>query len=261
MSTAWFDSSSRRLSFFACAAKTAVVAAFGAASRRFNPRGAIAFTIGAGLSVAIASAPFSATAEDGRPDDAFVLVAFGDSLTAGYGLPVEEGFAPQLEAWLRANGAPDAIVINAGVSGDTTSDGLARLDWSIGSEADAVLLELGANDALRGVDPAIAKSNLDKMLARLGERGLPVLLAGMMAPRNWGDEYIDAFEPMYAELAQKHGVLLYPFFLDGLTTRDEDALAEDYFQDDRLHPNAKGVKKLVETIGPSVLELIKSARQ
>ena len=182
------------------------------------------------------------------------LVAYGDSLVAGYGLPVEDGFVPQLEAWLHQNGAEDVIVLNAGVSGETTSAGLARLDWAIGPEADAVLLELGANDALRGVDPSIPRENLDKMLNSLTGRGLPVLLAGMIAPRNWGTEYKTDFDAIYPDLAAKYDVPLYPFFLEGLV--GETSL----FQSDGIHPNKQGVAKLVETIGPDILELVSQAR-
>lgn len=183
------------------------------------------------------------------------LVAFGDSLTAGYGLPVDEGFTPVLQRWLVENGAGPVEVVNAGVSGDTTSGGLARLDWSIGPEADAVLLELGANDALRGVAPDIARANLDAMLTRLGERGLPVLLAGMYAPRNWGDDYVAAFEGMYPDLSEKHGAPLYPFFLEGV------AGDPSLNQDDGIHPNADGVEKLVAAIGPAVKALVEQARE
>ena len=182
------------------------------------------------------------------------IVAFGDSLTAGYGLDPIDGFAPQLQAWLHANGAPDAIVINAGVSGDTTSGGLARFDWAIAPDTDAVILELGANDALRGVEPAIARANLDVMLERLGDRNVSVLLAGMYAPRNWGDEYVADFESIFPELADKHGVPLYPFFLEGLVGR------AGVFLEDGLHPNEDGVKLLVAKIGPEVLKLIERVR-
>ncbi|MEL6317542.1 MAG: arylesterase [Pseudomonadota bacterium] len=199
----------------------------------------------------MAAAPSAASAEG---TDRFTLVAFGDSLVAGLGLPAEEAFPAQLQAWLAARGAGDVTVVNAGVSGDTTSAGRARLDWSIGPEADAVLLELGANDALRGVPVAQARENLDAMLARLKERGLPVLLAGMIAPGNWGAEYAAAFDAMYPELAAKHDVPLYPFFLEGLIDRP------DAFQSDGLHPNAAGVAIIVEAIGPDVLRLVDAAR-
>lgn len=189
--------------------------------------------------------------------DTIVVAAFGDSLVAGFGLPVEDGFAPQLERWLHAQGATHVRVSNAGVSGDTTSGGLARLDWSIGSDVDAVILELGANDALRGVDPAIAEANLDAILSRLSERGLPVLLAGMRAPANWGADYADAFAAMYPALAERHGAALYPFFFAGLLDVDEDpAAAGAFVQPDGLHPNAAGVARIVDDIGPFVLALV-----
>lgn len=203
---------------------------------------------------ALAGAALALCGGSALASEQITLVAFGDSLVAGYGLPVEDGFTAQLQAWLQDQGIADVTVVNAGVSGDTSSAGLARLDWSIGPEADAVLLELGANDGLRGVDPAITRANLDAMLTRLHERGLPVLFAGMVAPQNWGADYAEAFAAIFPDLAQKHGVPLYPFFLEGLT---EDP---SYAQDDGLHPSKKGVAKLVETIGPSILDLIARAR-
>ena len=182
------------------------------------------------------------------------IVALGDSLTHGYGLPIEDGFAPQLEAWLRANGAPEARVINAGVSGDTTAGGLARFDWSVAGGADAVIVELGGNDLLRAIDPAASRANLDGILAKAGERGLPVLLTGMQAPLNYGPDYKAAFDAIYPELAEKHGALYDPFFLEGLV--GERAL----FQSDGIHPNREGVAKIVERFGPLVLDLIERAR-
>lgn len=180
------------------------------------------------------------------------IVALGDSLTAGYGLESPDAFTGALEATLVARGH-DVVIVNAGVSGDTASDGLARVDWSIGDDADAVIVELGANDALRGVDPAITRDALDRLLARLAERGLPVLLAGMMAPPNLGDEYAAAFNPIYPDLAEKHGAILYPFFLDGVATD------LGLNQPDGIHPNAAGVAVIVERIAPSVEALIARA--
>lgn len=180
------------------------------------------------------------------------IVALGDSLTAGYGLESPDAFTGALEAALVARGH-DVVIVNAGVSGDTASDGLARVDWSVGDDADAVIVELGANDALRGVDPAITRDALDRLLARLAERGLPVLLAGMMAPPNLGDEYAAAFNPIYPELAEKHGAILYPFFLDGV------AADLGLNQPDGIHPNAAGVAIIVERIAPSVEALIAAA--
>jgi acyl-CoA thioesterase-1 len=178
-----------------------------------------------------------------------MLVVFGDSLTAGLGVAQHDAFPSQLEAALRTRGHK-VRVLNAGVSGDTTAAGLSRLDWAIPAEADAVIVELGANDALRGLDPGQTRANLDAILTRLTEKNLPVLLTGMLAPRNMGREYAQAFDPIYSELAEKHGVLLYPFFLEGVT--GERALN----QPDGLHPNAKGVARIVDAILPAVEQLL-----
>jgi acyl-CoA thioesterase I len=177
------------------------------------------------------------------------LVALGDSLTAGLGLPASDSFPAKLEAALKARGH-DVTVVNAGVSGDTASDGLARLDWSVGDDANAVIVELGANDALRGIDPATTRAALDKLLQRLAERHLPVLLAGMLAPRNFGADYARSFDAIYADLARKYGAELYPFFLDGLVSRS------DLVQADGLHPNAAGVDLIVGRIVPVVETLL-----
>ena len=182
------------------------------------------------------------------------LVAIGDSLTAGYGLPEDEGFVPQLDAWLAEQGHEKVEVVNMGVSGDTTAGGRARLDWALADGADAVLLALGANDMLRGLDPAAARENLDAMLARLGEEDLPVLLAGMIAPANYGPGYKEDFDGMYSALADEHDALLYPFFMKGVI--GEPGL----MQSDGLHPNAAGVRRMVEGIGPQVLDLLERAR-
>lgn len=177
------------------------------------------------------------------------IVALGDSLTAGYGLPQKDAFPVKLEAALRAKGH-DVEVINAGVSGDTASGGLARLDWSVPEGTDGVILELGANDALRGVDPAVTRKALDEALGKLGDRGIEVLLAGMRAPRNMGPEYAAAFDPIFPELTKEHGVVFYPFFLEGVAT--DTALN----QGDGIHPTAKGVERIVQQILPSVEKLI-----
>jgi acyl-CoA thioesterase-1 len=181
------------------------------------------------------------------------IVALGDSLMAGYGLAEKDGFPAKLQAALRVKGH-DVEVINAGVSGDTASGGLARLDWSVPKDAAAVILELGANDALRAVNPAETRKALDEALRRLGERKLEVLLAGMLAPPNMGAEYSTAFDRIYPELAQKHGVLLYPFFLDGV------AAVEKLNQRDGIHPTAAGIDVIVERILPSVEKLIAQTR-
>jgi len=177
------------------------------------------------------------------------LVAFGDSLTAGFGLAPGEGFPEQLQKALAAKS--NAIkIVNAGVSGDTTSGGLARLDWSLGENADAVILELGANDALRGIPPEVSRDNLEKMVLRLKEKGIKVLLAGMLAPPNMGNIYAQGFNPIYADLAEQHSVALYPFFLDGV------AAQPDLNLDDGIHPTAEGIGIIVEKIMPSVEVLL-----
>jgi acyl-CoA thioesterase-1 len=177
------------------------------------------------------------------------IVALGDSLTAGYGLPDKDGFVPRLQAALSAKDA-SAEVANAGVSGDTASDGLARLDWSVPQGTDAVIVELGANDMLRGIKPEVTRAALDAILQRLTQRHIAVLLCGMRAPPNLGADYDATFERIYPGLAAKYGVLLYPFFLDG------SAGDLGLTQQDGLHPNAAGVGTIVQRILPKVLELI-----
>ncbi len=184
-----------------------------------------------------------------EPSGEIVIVALGDSLTAGYQLPQEAAFPVQLEKALRSRGA-NVKVINAGVSGDTASDGLARLDWALPEDADAVILELGANDALRGIPVQETTRVLTELMEKLKERKLPVLVAGMEAPRNWGPDYVTAFRAMYADLAKKYDALLYPFFLDGV------ALDKSLSLPDGIHPTAKGVERIVERILPSVEALI-----
>lgn len=182
------------------------------------------------------------------------VVALGDSLTHGYGLPPEASFPAQLGAWLAAHGAADVDVVNAGVSGDTTAGGLARLGWSLADGADALIVVLGGNDLLRGIDPAASRASLDAILAQATARGLPVLLSGMRAPGNYGPDYKAAFDAMYPELAAKHGALFDPFFLAGV--HDDRTL----WQADGLHPNAAGVAVIVARIGPLVLDLVAAAR-
>ena len=179
------------------------------------------------------------------------LVALGDSLTHGYGLAQDEGFVPQLQRWLEGQGA-DVEVVNMGVSGDTTTGGRARLDWALADGADAVILELGGNDLLRGTDPATSRANLDAMLDELAAREIPVLLAGIEAPLNYGPDFKAAFDGMYAELAEEHGAILYPSFLEGV--------GPALMQPDGIHPNAEGVAVIVEAIGPKVLDLLERAR-
>lgn len=182
-----------------------------------------------------------------------VIVAFGDSLTAGYRLPPNQSFPAQLQAALRKRGHKVRIV-NSGVSGDTAAAGLARLDWAMPKEAQAVIIELGANDALRGLDPNKTFEALDRIIATLKQKGLPVLLAGMRAPRNLGPEYTKAFGAIYPALARKHDVLLYPFFLDGV------AATRKLNQNDGIHPTGKGIAVIVQRIVPSVEKLIERVR-
>jgi len=177
------------------------------------------------------------------------ILALGDSLTAGFGLMPGEAFPARLQAQLRAQGIA-VEVQNAGVSGDTTADGLARLDWALADHPDVVLVELGANDALRGIDPKVTYANLDKILARLEAGGARVMLLGMLAPPNWGREYQDRFDAIYPDLAKKYDVPLYPFFLQGVATEP------DLNQADGLHPNAAGVEIIAGKLAPLVARLI-----
>lgn len=187
------------------------------------------------------------------------LLAFGDSLTAGYGLPPEEGFVPQLQRWLDARGE-EVTVQNAGVSGDTTAGGLARIDWTLAAPVDAMILTLGGNDLLRGLPPQEARANLDAILTRAGEKGIPVLLVPMQAPGNYGPDYKADFDAIYAGLEESHGALLAePFLAPILALSDRQQALADYVQPDGIHPNAAGVALVVEALGPKVLELLARA--
>lgn len=181
------------------------------------------------------------------------IVVLGDSLSSGYGLDPAEGFTVTLEKALRDEGL-DIRIVNAGVAGDTSTQGLARLDWSIPEGTKAVIVELGANDALRGKDPAETEKALDEILTRLKARSIPVLLTGMLAPPNMGADYEASFNPIFPRLAQKHGVLFYPFFLENVAGNRE------LNQADGMHPNAQGVQKIVNGILPSVKALAEQAR-
>lgn len=192
--------------------------------------------------------------QPGRAADAPVkLVVLGDSLSAGYGLPGQAAFPARLAEALKAKGVAVTIA-NAGVSGDTASGGRDRLDWSVPEGTEAVIVELGANDALRGLDPALTKAALDAILKKLQERHIAVLLAGMKAPRNMGMDYAAKFDGIYAALAQTYPVVFYPFFLDGV------AADPKLNQGDGMHPNAAGVDAIVARILPQVEELVARAR-
>ncbi len=184
------------------------------------------------------------------------VVALGDSLTAGYGLPEGEGFVPQLQAWLDDRGA-EVTLVNAGVSGDTTAGGLARLDWALSEETDAMIVALGGNDLLRGLDPATSRGNLDAILSTVAdERGLPVLLIGLSAPGNYGPAFQAAFNGMYADLSEEYGTQLEPNFLGPLVAGTDLATARQrYLQADGIHPNRDGVARIVDALGPAVMEL------
>lgn len=207
-------------------------------------------TIASLVAVTIGCAAFASRMQPVLAADAPVrIVALGDSLTAGFGLPREATFPARLEAALRARGLA-VEVANAGVSGDTASGGLARLDWSVPEGTHAVIVELGANDALRGIDPAVTRSALEAILRRLGERHIAVLLTGMRAPPNMGADYVRAFDAVFPALAAAHDVVFDPFFLDGVAA--DRALN----QPDGLHPTTGGVEAIVRRILPKAEELV-----
>ncbi|WP_315924019.1 arylesterase [Mesorhizobium sp. SP-1A] len=197
-------------------------------------------------SLLLAFSPAAAKAEPYR------IVAVGDSLMAGFGLPPGETFPEKLQAALKAKGY-DVTIDNAGASGDTSSGGLSRLDWSVPEGTRLVILELGANDMLRGIEPALTEKNLDAMISRLKARGVQVILAGMRAAPNLGPDYQKAFDGIYKLLADRHGVTLYPFFIDGV------AAQKALLQDDGMHPNGEGVGRMVERFLPVIEPLLAAA--
>lgn len=218
--------------------------AYGLPARYFNvlARVASAVVIVWGL-----SAPASAAAAEQR------ILALGDSLTAGYGLPADDGFTRQLEAALNEAGV-DARVVNGGVSGDTSAGGLARADWLLAEKPDLVIIELGANDALRGLEPSDTRRNIDALVVKVKASGARILLAGMLAPPNLGREYADEFNRVFPAVAKAHKVALYPFFLDGVAA--DPALN----QADGIHPNAKGVSVIVKRMLPALLQTLGEMR-
>jgi acyl-CoA thioesterase-1 len=235
--------------------KTAAASVGGRAPKAFRYRGRRDFLqAGAVLLAALfAREPRDARAAPGQEEKPRVikLVAFGDSLTAGIFLPADGSFPAVLEAALRKEGYHVSIV-NAGVSGDTASGGLARLDWSLGEGTDGLILELGANDMLRGLNPETTRSALDSILARLKEKNVKALIAGMLASPSLGQPYRDEFDAIYPDLAAKYGALLYPFFLEGVSGHPQFTLT------DGLHPNAAGVETIVRNILPTVRLLLAS---
>lgn len=187
------------------------------------------------------------------------IVALGDSLTAGYGLEPAQGFVPQLQDWLKAQGQ-DATVVNAGVSGDTTAGGLSRLDWSLAPGTDALIVTLGGNDMLRGLPPEESRANLEGILKGAQAKGLPVLLVAMQAPGNYGPDYKTSFDAIYPELAAQYGAALAPSFFSPLLEGGSDpAAVQGFMQADGIHPNAEGVKRIVAGLGPQVIALLAEA--
>lgn len=213
--------------------------------RRFNASLFVAAAV-------LALAPVAALAQaerTGMGKRRLKLLALGDSLTAGWGLGAGEGLVPQLQAALAAQGY-DVEVVNAGVSGDTTAGGLARLDWALADKPDAALVALGANDMLRGLPPETAKANLDAVLTKLAAARIPALLAGMKASPSLGPDYVRRFDALYPELAERHNIPLYPFFLDGV------AADPTLNQGDGIHPNAAGVRRIVAGLAPMAARLL-----
>ena len=187
-----------------------------------------------------------------------VIAALGDSLTQGYGLPQEEGFVPQLQAWLDAEGA-DVQLVNAGVSGDTTAGGLSRVAWTLTPDVDGMIVALGGNDLLRGLEPSTSRANIEGILDAAQDAGVEVLLIGMTAPGNFGPEYKAEFDAIYPELAAEYGTEYLESFFAGLVDGDAEpdlAAAKPFMQDDGVHPNEEGVRRIVARIGPKVLSLI-----
>ncbi|MFA8386437.1 MAG: arylesterase [Pelagibaca sp.] len=193
--------------------------------------------------------------------DTVEVLALGDSLTAGYGLIDQNGFVPKMRIWLEEQGL-DVRLVNAGVSGDTTAGGLSRVEWSLTPATDALIVALGGNDLLRGLDPAVSRANLEGILKIAQDKGLDVLIVGMEAPGNYGPEYKAEFDAMYPELAETYGALYFPRFFEGLYTVGETpADLRDVMQMDGIHPNAEGVDLIVEAMGPAVADLVRLASE
>ncbi|MFD1511551.1 arylesterase [Lacimonas salitolerans] len=184
------------------------------------------------------------------------VVAMGDSLTQGYGLMESDGFVPQLREWLAAQGVDEVRVVNAGVSGDTTAGGLARVEWTLTPDVDAMIVALGGNDLLRGIDPANTRANIDGILAQAQAADVRVLLVGMQAPGNYGPDFKRDFDAIWPNMAEKYDTLLVDSFFVGLGDDPDPSQMRDMFQADGIHPNAEGVAQIVQGLGPHVLELL-----
>jgi len=223
---------------------------------RFCPIPSFVSTYGVVTRMGKALAVMACLAGPALADDPVTVLALGDSLTQGYGLPQEQGFVPQLRDWLADNGV-EARIVNGGVSGDTTAGGAARIDWSLTPEVDAMIVALGGNDLLRGIDPEVARGNLDTILKAAEANAVEVLLVGMDAPGNYGAAYKTAFDAIYPELAEEYDTLYAPDFFAGLGDGTPSEL-QPYFQQDGIHPNAEGVSRIVEDLGPHVRRLIES---
>lgn len=217
-------------------------------SARYGASGTIRKLV---LAIVFAAGSAMATAEP------VVIAALGDSLTRGYGLQEELGFVPVLQDWLTDKGY-DVELRNAGVSGDTTAGGLSRTDWTLAPDVDAMIVTLGGNDVLRGIDPAVSRANLDAILAKARDADVQILLVGMTASDNFGQSFKEDFDAMYPELAEIYGVLYFPSFFQGLAADGDLASAQAFMQADGIHPNARGVERIVEAMGPSVIELIEA---
>lgn len=190
-------------------------------------------------------------------DEPVTVLALGDSLTQGYGLPEQDGLVPQMQKWLEDQGV-EARLINAGVSGDTTAGGAARVAWSLTPEVGAMIVALGGNDLLRGIDPAVSRGNLESILQVAQAKGVEVLLVGLKAPGNYGADYKTSFDAIYRDLSEAYDAILAPDFFAGLGGGDPAALQE-WFQADGIHPNAKGVARIVDGLGPQVRALVEAA--
>ncbi|MCV2882799.1 arylesterase [Actibacterium sp. XHP0104] len=217
-------------------------------TRRYGSMGALR-NLFAGLGLAfVAALPLRA--------EPVTIAALGDSLTQGYGLIEQDGFVPQLSRWLVGHGH-EVRVINAGVSGDTSAGGLSRIDWTLTPDVDALMIELGANDMLRGVDPAVTRANLEAIIQKAQEHRLPILLIGIAAPANYGPDYQREFDAIYPELAAQYDTLHYVHFMSAIADQAaKEGAITDYLQPDGLHPTAEGVALIVNDIGPYVEQLI-----
>ncbi|WP_254453079.1 arylesterase [Ruegeria atlantica] len=204
------------------------------------------------MPVLFACCGFTATAEP------VVIAALGDSLTQGYGLPEQDGFVPQLDQWLKDQGT-EARLINAGVSGDTTAGGAARVDWTLTPDVDAMIVALGGNDLLRGIDPAVSRENLETIVASAQAAEVEVLLIGMQAPGNYGAEYKQAFDAMYPDLAKAYQLVFAESFFEGLQPNGDPNAVRQFMQSDGIHPNKEGVARIVAALGPYVLELVEAS--